>query len=132
MAVSSGGPSGGFKPTKIGKTGVKLRYYKQKAFIRLKDEQKAELTLWRDEQERKKGGKCKRGGSNGSGSDGNDYQKKFKDLTSHILALASFVVDLKWVTEKLIVFKDQLEAHSTSQSILKFPIRPTQCKKSGN
>ena len=132
LEVSSGGPSGGFRPAKIGKTGVKLRYYKQKAFMKFTDKQKAELTAWQDEQERKKGGKRKRGGGNGSGGDRNDSQKKFRDSTSQILALASSVGDLKSVTEKSIAFKDQQEAPSINQSILKPPSCPTQRKKSGN
>ena len=36
---------GNFKPAKIGKTGVELRYYKRKAFMRFSDKQKAELLV---------------------------------------------------------------------------------------
>ena len=125
-AVTSGGSSGGFKPAKIGKTGVELRYYKRKAFMKFSDAQKAELSAWRDEQEKSKGNKRKRGG----GSGGDDSQKKFKDLASQISALASSVGDLKSVTEKTIGFKDQ-DARVPAPPILKPPTRPTQCKHGG-
>ena len=132
LAFFSGGPSSGFKPAKIGKTSIKLRYYKQKAFMILTDKQKVELAVWQDEQKQKKGGKRKRGGGNDSGSDGNDSQKKFQDLTSQILALVFSVRDLKLVTEKSIAFKDQQEAPSTNQSILKPPSCATPRKKSSD
>ena len=91
--------------------------------MKFSDAQKAELTAWRDEQEKTKGNKRKRG--SGSGSD--DSQKKFKDLASQILTLASSVGNLKLVTEKTISFKDQ-EATEPNPPILRPPKRPTQRK----
>ena len=81
------------------------------------------MTAWRDDQEKTKGNKRKRG----SGSGGDDSQKKFKDLASQISALASSVGDLKLVTEKTISFKDQ-EAPKPNPPTLKPPKRPTQRK----
>ena len=41
----------GYRPAKIGKTGVELRYYKRKEFMKFSEAQKTELKEWRAQRE---------------------------------------------------------------------------------
>ena len=111
----------GYRPAKIGKTGVELRYYKRKEFMKFSEAQKTELKEWRAQRENrgKKRGRDEAGES--------EESKKIKALTAQVSSLSGVIQDLKKATETKTV---TIAESPPGQSALKNPpSRPTQRKK---